>query len=209
MRSRPSLRICLSLIGRPCAAADRIYYLFTPTIVTSLALGWPVKPDKAEATSEYGLLRVEVPFKDPMEDTVKVVIKAGGADTKARKNRWLMPRKITAEPAGFPARSPRDGCTSSREAGIVERGGYPDRDLRETADRPPQDKNCLNCLFPDLNVGLYTKLPQIRRSAWSSELIKSSARLKMRRYRSSPYSSARNTPCLSLMDPAEAAAPPC
>src|SRR5271157_4432872 len=50
--------------------------------VSSLALGWPVKPDKAEATYENGLLRIEVPFKDPMEDAVKVVIKAGGAETK-------------------------------------------------------------------------------------------------------------------------------
>ncbi|MGO8901161.1 MAG: Hsp20/alpha crystallin family protein, partial [Isosphaeraceae bacterium] len=45
--------------------------------VASLALGWPVKPDKAEATYEHGLLRIEVPFKDPMEDAVKVAIKAG------------------------------------------------------------------------------------------------------------------------------------
>ena len=50
--------------------------------VASLALGWVVKPDKAEATYEHGLLRIEVPFKDPMEDAVKVVIKAGGAETK-------------------------------------------------------------------------------------------------------------------------------
>ena len=50
--------------------------------VTALALGWPVKPDKAEATYEHGLLRIEVPFKDPMEDAVKVAIKAGGAETK-------------------------------------------------------------------------------------------------------------------------------
>jgi HSP20 family protein len=41
--------------------------------VSALALGWPVKPDKAEATYEHGLLRIEVPFKDP--------IKAGGAET--------------------------------------------------------------------------------------------------------------------------------
>jgi HSP20 family molecular chaperone IbpA len=41
-----------------------------------------VKPDKAEATYEHGLLRIEVPFKDPMEDAVKVAIKAGGAETK-------------------------------------------------------------------------------------------------------------------------------
>jgi len=54
--------------------------------VASLALGWPVKPDKAEATYEYGLLRIEVPFKDPMKDAVKVVIKAGGEGTKTKKN---------------------------------------------------------------------------------------------------------------------------
>jgi hypothetical protein len=36
--------------------------------VSALALGWPVKPDKAEANYEHGLLRIEVPFKDPMED---------------------------------------------------------------------------------------------------------------------------------------------
>jgi HSP20 family protein len=53
--------------------------------VSSLALGWPVKPDKAEAIYELGLLRIEVPFKDPMEDAVKVVIKAGGAATKTKK----------------------------------------------------------------------------------------------------------------------------
>ena len=52
--------------------------------VSALALGWPVKPDKAEATYEHGLLRIEVPFKDPMEDAVKVVIKAGGAETKTK-----------------------------------------------------------------------------------------------------------------------------
>ncbi len=53
--------------------------------VASLALSWPVKPDKAEATYEYGLLRIEVPFKDPMEDAVKVVIKTGSAGTKIKK----------------------------------------------------------------------------------------------------------------------------
>jgi len=47
--------------------------------VSALALGWPVKPGKAEATYEHGLLRIEVPFKDPMEDAVKVTIKTGGA----------------------------------------------------------------------------------------------------------------------------------
>jgi len=53
--------------------------------VASLALGWPVKPDKAEATYELGLLRIEVPFKDPMEDAVKVAIKVGGEETKRKK----------------------------------------------------------------------------------------------------------------------------
>jgi HSP20 family protein len=52
--------------------------------VSALALSWPVKPDKAEAVYEHGLLRVEVPFKDPMEDAVKVAIKAVGADTAAK-----------------------------------------------------------------------------------------------------------------------------
>lgn len=52
--------------------------------VAALALGWPVKPDKAEATYEHGLLRIEVPFKDPMEDAVKVAITAGGAETKTK-----------------------------------------------------------------------------------------------------------------------------
>jgi len=52
--------------------------------VAALALGWPVKPDKAEATYEHGLLRIEVPFKDPMEDAVKVAIKAGGAEPEIK-----------------------------------------------------------------------------------------------------------------------------
>ena len=53
--------------------------------VSALALAWPVKPDKAKATYEHGLLRIEVPFKDPMEDAVKVAIKAGGAESKTKK----------------------------------------------------------------------------------------------------------------------------
>ena len=53
--------------------------------VSALALPWPVKPDKAEAMYEHGLLRIEVPFKDPMEDAVKVAIKAGVAETKTKK----------------------------------------------------------------------------------------------------------------------------
>ena len=31
--------------------------------VAALALGWPVKPDKAEATYDHGLLRIEVPIQ--------------------------------------------------------------------------------------------------------------------------------------------------
>ena len=53
--------------------------------VSALALAWPVKPDKAEAIYENGLLRIEVPFKDPMEDAVKVPIKTVIADTKIKK----------------------------------------------------------------------------------------------------------------------------
>jgi HSP20 family protein len=53
--------------------------------VSALALAWPVKPDQAEAVYANGLLRIDVPFKDPMEDAVKVVIKAGGAETEPKK----------------------------------------------------------------------------------------------------------------------------
>ena len=44
-----------------------------------------MKPDRAEATYEHGLLRIEVPFKDPMEDAVKVAIKTGIAETKTKR----------------------------------------------------------------------------------------------------------------------------
>ena len=59
----------------------------------ALALGWPVKPDKAEATYEHGLLRIEVPLKDPMEGAVKVAIKSGGAQIVVDpvKNKTLTP----------------------------------------------------------------------------------------------------------------------
>jgi HSP20 family protein len=53
--------------------------------VSALALARPVKPDKAEAIYENGLLRIEVPFKDPMEDAVKVAVKARGAEAKTKK----------------------------------------------------------------------------------------------------------------------------
>ena len=64
-------------------------YLLAPArdieYVSALALTWPVKPEKAEATYEHGLLRIEVPFKDPMEDAVKVAIKTGTIETKTKR----------------------------------------------------------------------------------------------------------------------------
>jgi HSP20 family molecular chaperone IbpA len=48
----------------------------------ALALGWPVKPGNAEATYEHGLLRIEVPLKDPMEGAVKVAIKSSDSTKK-------------------------------------------------------------------------------------------------------------------------------
>lgn len=62
--------------------------------VAALALAWAVKPDKAEAIYEHGLLRIEVPFKDPMEDAVKVVVKTAVAETKSA---------VIAVPAASPA----------------------------------------------------------------------------------------------------------
>jgi len=53
--------------------------------VAALALAWPVKPDKAEAIYEHGLLRIQVPFKDPMEDAVKVAIEVGGAEARMKR----------------------------------------------------------------------------------------------------------------------------
>ena len=63
-------------------------YLLAPArdieYVSALALTWPVKPEKAEATYEHGLLRIEVPLKDPMEDAVKVPIKTRILETKTK-----------------------------------------------------------------------------------------------------------------------------
>jgi len=33
-----------------------------------------VKPERAKAKYESGLLNIEVPFKDPMEDAIKVAV---------------------------------------------------------------------------------------------------------------------------------------
>jgi HSP20 family protein len=53
--------------------------------VSALALTWPVKPEKAEATYENGLLRIEVPLQDPMEGAVKVPIKTGLMETMTKR----------------------------------------------------------------------------------------------------------------------------
>ena len=64
-------------------------YLLAPArdieYVSALALTWPVKPDKIEATYKHGLLRIEVLLKDPMEDAVKVPIKTGIVETKTKR----------------------------------------------------------------------------------------------------------------------------
>lgn len=51
-------------------AADREEFRFA----TALSFCCPVNPDKADAQYENGLLKVKVPFRDPMDDAVKVPI---------------------------------------------------------------------------------------------------------------------------------------
>jgi HSP20 family molecular chaperone IbpA len=67
--------------------ADNLY-LVAPAreieYVSSLSLGWPVKAEKATARYELGLLHVMMPFKDPMEDAVKVKIEHGGSSPKIK-----------------------------------------------------------------------------------------------------------------------------
>ena len=58
----------------------------------ALALGWPVKPGKAEATYEHGLLRIEVPLKDPMEGAVKVFIRSGGGQSVVDSTKAKTPK---------------------------------------------------------------------------------------------------------------------
>ena len=43
--------------------------------VTAYSFCCPVKPEEAEATYNNGLLRIEVPFRDPMEDATKVPVR--------------------------------------------------------------------------------------------------------------------------------------
>lgn len=42
--------------------------------VTAFTFCCPVKPEEAKAKYENGLLKIEIPFKDPMEDAVKVAV---------------------------------------------------------------------------------------------------------------------------------------
>lgn len=90
-RKKNTLILEFSIPGAPTGTIDiRILedciHLTAPArdieYVSALALCWPVKSEIVNATYENGLLRIEVPFKDPIEDVVKVIIKASGMATR-------------------------------------------------------------------------------------------------------------------------------
>ncbi len=67
---------------------DDSFYLSAPTSDVSYVAAYsfccPVNPGKAQATYNNGLLTIEVPFKDPMDDAIKIPIKAKQAVAKAQ-----------------------------------------------------------------------------------------------------------------------------
>jgi len=79
--------------------------------VSALALSWPVKPVKAEATYDHGLLRIEVPFKDPMEDAVKVAIKSGRAETRPQS---IAAKEVPPAPAPSSGKLPAGQLSQSQ-----------------------------------------------------------------------------------------------
>src|SRR5881628_3317927 len=87
--------------------------------VAALALARPVKPDKAEAVYENGLLRIEVPFKDPMEDAVKVAIKPPLSQVGQK------PRPKVSRAADIDGRGscPRRWCTSREDQRLAPTNG--------------------------------------------------------------------------------------
>ena len=56
------------------------FYLSAPArdveYVAAYSFCCPVKPDKAQASYDNGILTIEAPFKDPMEDSIKIPVKA-------------------------------------------------------------------------------------------------------------------------------------